>query len=62
MTGDDGQSWEECIHFPAYQDEYFTMPFHHLYCDQFDFSLEDLCNINDFRVNVNVHLITKEQD
>lgn len=62
LTGDDGQSWDECIHFPAYQDEYFTRPFHHLYCDQFDYSFEDLCNINDFRVNVNVHLITKEQD
>ena len=62
LTGDDGQSWDECIHFPAYQDEYFTRPFHHLYCDQFDFSFEDLCNINDFRVNVNVRLITKEQD
>lgn len=62
LTGDDGQSWDECIHFPAYQDEYFTRPFHHLHCDHFDFSFEDLCNINDFRVNVNVHLITKEQD
>ena len=62
LTGDDGQSWDECIHFPAYQDEYFTMPFHHLYCDYFDFSFEDLCNINDFRVNVEVYLITKEQD
>lgn len=62
ITGDDGQSWDECIHFPAYQDEYFTMPFHHLYCDQFDYSFEDLCNINDFRVNVKVYLITKEQD
>lgn len=62
MTGDDGQSWDECIHFPAYQDEYFTRPFHHLYCDHFDYSFEDLCNINDFRVNVNVHLITKEKD
>ena len=61
MTGDDGQSWDECIHFPAYQDEYFTRPFHHLYCDQFDYSFEDLCNINDFRVNVKVHLVTKEQ-
>lgn len=62
ITGDDGQSWDECIHFPAYQDEYFTMPFHHLYCDYFNFSFEDLCNINDFRVNVKVHLVTKEQD
>ena len=62
LTGDEGQSWDECIHYPAYQDEYFTMPFHHLYCDCFDYSFEDLCNINDFRVNVNVRLVTKEQD
>lgn len=62
LTGDEGQSWDECIHYPAYQDEYFTMPFHHLFCDCFDYSFEDLCNINDFRVNVNVRLVTKEQD
>ena len=62
MIGDEGQSWDECIHYPAYQDEYFTMPFHHLYCDDFIYSFEDLCNINDFRVNVIVHLVTKEQD
>lgn len=62
LTGDDGQSWDEHIHFPAYQDEYFTRPFHHLYCDLFDYSFEDLCNINDFRVHVNVRLVTKEQD
>lgn len=62
LTGDEGQSWDECIHYPAYQDEYFTMPFHHLYCDCFDYSFEDLCNINDFRVNVNIRLVTKEQD
>ena len=62
LTGDDGQSWDEHIHFPAYQDEYFTRPFHHLHCDQFDYSFEDLCHINDFRVNVNVRLVTKEQD
>ena len=51
-----------CAHCPAYQDEYFTMPFHHLFCDCFDYSFEDLCNINDFRVNVEVRLVTKEQD
>lgn len=62
MTGDDGQTWDECIHFPAYQDVYFTMPFHHLYLDLFDYSFEDLCNINDFRINVNVRLETREQD
>lgn len=62
MIGDDGQSWDECIHFPAYQDVYFTMPFHHLYLDLFDYSFEDLCNINDFRVNIDVKLQTREQD
>jgi len=62
MIGDDGQSWTECIHFPAYQDVYFTMPFHHLYLDLFDYSMEDLCNINDFRVNIDVKLQTREQD
>lgn len=62
MIGDDGQTWDECIHFPAYQDVYFTRPFHHLYLDLFDYSFEDLCNINDFRVNINVRLQTREQD
>lgn len=62
MTLDDGQSWDENIHFPAYQDEYFTHPFHALYCDYFKYSFEDLCNINDFRVNVDVNLETREQD
>ena len=62
MTLDDGQSWDENIHFPAYQDEYFTHPFHALYCDYFKYSFEDLCNINDFRINVDVNLETREQD
>lgn len=58
---DDGQSWDELIHFPAYQDVYFLHPFHILYCDNYNYSFEDLCNINDFRVNVAVKLETKEQ-
>ena len=62
MVGEDGRTWDECIHYPAYQDQYFLMPFHHLYCDLFDYSLEDLCHINDFRVNVEVRLETREQD
>ncbi len=62
MTLDDGQSWDENIHFPAYQDEYFTHPFHALYCDYFKYSFEDLCNINDFRIHVDVNLETREQD
>ncbi len=60
--GEDGRTWDEGIHYPAYQDQYFLMPFHHLYCDLFQYSFEDLCNINDFRVNVEVQLVTREQD
>ena len=30
--------------------------------DYFKYSIEDLCNINDFRINVDVNLETKEQD
>lgn len=59
---DGGQSWDELIHFPAYQDVYFLHPFHLLYCDFFDYSFEDLVTINDFRVEVKVELLTKEQD
>lgn len=58
---DDGQSWDEGIFYPAYQDVYFTHPFHLLYLDSFIYSFEDLCNINDFRINVAVKLETKEQ-
>lgn len=58
---DDGQSWDEGIHYPAYQNVYFTHPFHQLYFDAYNYSFEDLCNINDFRVNVQVKLETKEQ-
>ena len=58
---DDGQTWDEGIRFPAYQDVYFTNPFHQLYFDSYNYSFEDLCNINDFRVNVEVKLETKEQ-
>lgn len=61
LVMDDGQSWDELIHFPAYQDVYFLHPFHMLYCDNYNYSFEDLCNINDFRVNVAVKLETKEQ-
>ena len=62
MIGDDGQSWNEGIRYPAYKDVYFTMPFHHLYCDLFLYSFEDLCNIKDFKVNIDVKLKTREQD
>ncbi len=62
FLGEDGRTWDEGIHYPAYQDQYFLMPFHHLYCDLFLYSFEDLCNINDFRVNVEVQLVTREQD
>ena len=62
LVMDDGQSWDEGIHFPAYQDVYFTYPFHCLFLDNYDYSFEDLCCINDFRVVVNVRLETREQD
>lgn len=58
---DDGQTWDEGIRFPAYQDVYFTHPFHLLYFDAYNYSFEDLCNINDFRVKLEVKLETKEQ-
>lgn len=58
---DDGQTWDEGIRFPAYQDVYFTNPFHLLYFDAYNYSFEDICRINDFRVNVEVKLETKEQ-
>ena len=58
---DDGMTWDEGIRFPAYRGIYFTHPFHQLFFDGYDYSMEDLCNINDFRVNVAVKLVTKEQ-
>lgn len=36
LVMDDGQSWDELIHFPAYQDVYFLHPFHMLYCDNYN--------------------------
>lgn len=57
---DDGQSWDELIHYPAYMDCYFLIPFHNLYCDLFLYSLEDIARMNDFRVRVNVKLETRE--
>lgn len=59
---DDGQSWDELIHYPAYMDCYFLIPFHNLYCDLFNYSLEDIAQMNDFRVRVNVKLETKESN
>ena len=58
---DDGQSWDELIHYPAYMDCYFLVPFHHLYCDLYNYAFEDLARMNDFRVRVNVKLETKEK-
>lgn len=59
---DDGQSWDELIHYPAYMDCYFLTPFHNLYCDLFIYSLEDIAQMNDFRVRVNVRLETRESN
>lgn len=41
-------------------DCYFLIPFHNLYCDLFLYSLEDIAQMNDFRVRVNVKLEAKE--
>jgi len=62
LTLDDGNSWDEGLQYPAYQDIYFLHPFYRLYMDSYCYSFEDLCNINDFRINVAVRLETKEQD
>lgn len=61
LTGDDGQTWDECIHFPAYQDVYFLRPFHDFYLHVYSYSFEDICNINDFRIHIDVQLVSKEQ-
>lgn len=62
LVGDDDYSWDEMLRYPAYQDVYFTIPFNNLCCSLFDYSFEDLCNMNDFRIRVNVTLETREQD
>ena len=62
LTGDDGQIWDECIHFPAYQDVYFLRPFHEFYLHVYSYSFEDICNINDFCVHIDVQLVSKEQE
>lgn len=61
MVLDDGNTWDEGIHFPAYMDAYFTVPFHYLFFEH-QFAYADLVNINDFRVKVEVKLETKESD
>ena len=62
LVGEDGRTWDELIHYPAYQNQYFLMPFHHLYCDLYSYSFEDLCNINDFRITIDLQFATREQD
>lgn len=59
---DDGQSWDEGIHFPVYQDVYFLYPWHLLYWETYDFALEDLARLNDFRVEVKVSFEVKVKD
>ena len=61
-TLDDGQTWDEGIHLPAYQDVYFLYPWHLLYWDNFSFSFYDLANINDFRVIISVKFEQKFRD
>lgn len=57
---DDGMTWDEGIRFPAYRASISRTPSINSF-DGYDYSMEDLCNINDFRVNVAVKLVTKEQ-
>ena len=57
----DTDRWDEGIHYPAYMDVYFTMPFYYLFYESL-YTLADLVNINDFRVKVKVKLQTKESD
>lgn len=62
ITMDDGVSWDEGMHYPVYQDVYFTYPWYCLHNHHFLYSFEDLCNINDFLVNVEVQFVAREQD
>lgn len=62
ITMDDGASWDDGMHYPVYQDVYFTYPWYCLHNHHFLYSFEDLCNINDFIVNVEVQFVTREQD
>ena len=59
---DDGQTWDEGIHYPVYQDVYFVHPWHLLYWDSYEFALEDIARLNDFRVEVSVSFETKVKD
>lgn len=61
LVMDDGQSWDEGLHYPAYMDVYFTVPFYYIYSYCY-YANADLININDFRVKINVRLETKEMD
>lgn len=60
LTLDDGITWDKGIHYPCYQVIYFTHPFHLLYCDNFCYSYQDICNISDFCVGVNVKFTSRE--
>lgn len=60
LTLDDGLPWDEGIHYPCYQDIYFTHPFHQLYCDNFCYSYQDISNISDFCVGVDVKFTSRE--
>lgn len=54
-TMDDGQSWDEGIHRPIYQNIHFLHPWHRLYWDDFYYALEDLARMNDFRIEIKVN-------
>lgn len=57
---DDGKSWDEGLHYPAYQDVYFTQPWHQLFFEAYTFSLEDLAQMEDFRVDMRLHTEVEE--
>lgn len=60
-TLDDGQSWNEGMEQEVYDSIYFTYPWHLLFHDGYEFSFEDLANLNDFRVDVQVFFESKER-
>lgn len=57
---DDGQTWDEGIHHPAYQDVYFTNPWHKLFHQNY-ISFDDLAGIKEFCVDLRVHAETVEK-
>lgn len=51
---EDGQSWDEGLHRPIYQNIHFLHPWHRLFWDDFYYALEDLAQMNEFRIDIKV--------